>query len=251
MRKIFFLSILTISVIFSSLIVNAQEDIKVLVNDKQVSFPDVKPFIDENNRTLVPVRFITEELGAKVEWNGEKQEVSITTANEEIKVTIGKDKAVVNGNEIKLDTKPILRQARTFVPLRFIGESLDCEIEWIGESRTIKISTLSNGEKIKEINEVIQNPEDLNIEGITKAQILDSNPYEFSIYENEGTTFIKTNIIVKLALIKDNKVMEISTPYPSGDDKYYPFESNIKGADYLGIYDYNNDTIKLISNPFK
>ncbi|HOA98329.1 MAG TPA: stalk domain-containing protein, partial [Acetivibrio saccincola] len=51
------------------LIVSANENVSVTVDGKKVVFPDAKPFIDENGRTLIPVRFVTEDLGATVEWN--------------------------------------------------------------------------------------------------------------------------------------------------------------------------------------
>ncbi len=47
--------------------------IQVYVNSKQITFPDAQPFIDNNNRCQVPIRFIAESLGYKVEWNQEKR----------------------------------------------------------------------------------------------------------------------------------------------------------------------------------
>ena len=49
----------------------------VRVNGEIVDFPDGQPYVDENNRTMIPVRFVSEELGAKVTWNGATQSAVI------------------------------------------------------------------------------------------------------------------------------------------------------------------------------
>ncbi|GAE90976.1 copper amine oxidase-like protein [Acetivibrio straminisolvens JCM 21531] len=44
--------------------------IRVVVNGTKINFPDAEPFIDENSRTQVPIRFVGEALGADVSWDG-------------------------------------------------------------------------------------------------------------------------------------------------------------------------------------
>ncbi|WP_026476478.1 copper amine oxidase N-terminal domain-containing protein, partial [Alkaliphilus transvaalensis] len=68
--------------------VNANNQVRVRVDGKLVSFPDQRPVI-ESGRTLVPIRFIAEELGHKVDWNGEKEEVTIQGEDKDIKLEIG------------------------------------------------------------------------------------------------------------------------------------------------------------------
>ena len=60
----------------------AEPDILVYVDGEQVTFPDQEPYIDDNNRTLVPVRFPAEEFGAAVDWIGPEQRVDITHEDE-------------------------------------------------------------------------------------------------------------------------------------------------------------------------
>jgi hypothetical protein len=84
-------------VMVGMLIVNANENVSVTVDGEKVVFPDAKPFIDENGRTDQPVRFVTEDLGATVEWNAEDREVYITKDKANVLIRIGHEKILVNG----------------------------------------------------------------------------------------------------------------------------------------------------------
>ncbi|SET82179.1 Cadherin-like beta sandwich domain-containing protein, partial [Natronincola peptidivorans] len=103
---------------------------------------DAAPLIDpKTNRTLVPLRFVSEMLGAKVEWLKESRQVRITQQETEIILTIGSHTAVVNNNIIALDCPAeILPPGRTFVPLRFVSQALGANIEWDESTQTITIS---------------------------------------------------------------------------------------------------------------
>lgn len=123
-------------------------DIKVKVNGSFVSFPDAKPFVDENNRTLIPVRFVSEALGAKVEWDKSEQEVNINQDNKEITLKINEKRIVVNGNVSSMDTVAIIKDSRTFVPIRFVAEALGATVNWISSTSTVDISTITTASKI-------------------------------------------------------------------------------------------------------
>ncbi len=91
---------------------------------------DVAPKV-VNDRTMLPARFIAENLGATVEWDGEKQLVTITGKNEKqedvtILITIGSDYAKVNGEDVKLESPVFVENDRTYTPIRFISENLGC-----------------------------------------------------------------------------------------------------------------------------
>ncbi|WP_160034942.1 stalk domain-containing protein [Paenibacillus sp. An7] len=90
--------------------------------------------IDENNynivpyvksqRTMVPLRFISESLGARVAWNQATSTATITLAGKEIKITLGSKTILVNGKKTALDAPAEYQQGRTFVPIRLISETL-------------------------------------------------------------------------------------------------------------------------------
>ncbi|MGB9846734.1 MAG: copper amine oxidase N-terminal domain-containing protein, partial [Desulfotomaculales bacterium] len=81
---------------------------------------DAAPYVDTPaNRTLVPVRFVSEALGAEVEWSAETRQVTVKDGNREIVLTAGSASALVDGRATALDCAPVvLPPGRTFVPFR-------------------------------------------------------------------------------------------------------------------------------------
>ncbi len=102
-----------------------------------------KPII-KNNRTLLPVRSLIEALGGTVEWDAKTRQVTIRLDGNTIILTIGKNTALVNGIETPIDPNnpnvvPIIINGRTYLPLRFIAEHLNCMIQWDPATKTITI----------------------------------------------------------------------------------------------------------------
>lgn len=118
-------------------------DIRVRVNGEIVAFPDQEPVIDANGRTLVPVRFATEALGAKVTWNNNTYTATISKNGISVDVAIGrKDITVTKGGSKKtvtMDTEAVLINNRTMVPIRFIAEALGAYVDWSNQYRVVGI----------------------------------------------------------------------------------------------------------------
>ena len=100
---------------------------------------DSPPYIDSNSRTMVPVRFITEALGANVLWQEVGRKIIVTSSDLKIELQVGKRSALVNGQEKSLDTYPVIKNNRTMVPLRFLGEALGTQITWRSNTRTVEL----------------------------------------------------------------------------------------------------------------
>lgn len=115
--------------------------VTVVMDGKKLWFPDAQAFIDENQRTLVPVRFVAEAFGAKVGWEAESRSVPIQKETQSIRLTIGSNIATVNGAEESFDTQAVMQGGRTFVPLRFVSEILGMAVEWDGKTNTVYLST--------------------------------------------------------------------------------------------------------------
>ena len=113
------------------------DTIKVFINGKQLEF-DVEPML-MNGRTMVPMRVIFEALGATVDWDGSTQTAIGETKKTTIKITIGKDYLLKNDNIVVLDSPAVVISGRTLVPVRAIAESLDCKVEWYGETKVVEI----------------------------------------------------------------------------------------------------------------
>ena len=105
----------------------------VLVDDQAI-INDVAPVI-HNDRTLVPIRVITEALGGQVAWNEAAKEVTLTVNGKEIKMTIGK---VLE----KYGVAPVIIGGRTFVPVRFVADELGAVTTWDDATKTVAIQAV-------------------------------------------------------------------------------------------------------------
>lgn len=104
---------------------------------------DAAPFVTPNGRTMVPVRFVSETLGAQVDWDPETRQVTVRGDWTEIVLTVGSEVALVNGYEVVFDAPVILIGApewRTYIPFRFICEKLGAQVVWDAPTRTVTIS---------------------------------------------------------------------------------------------------------------
>lgn len=100
---------------------------------------DVPPVI-KNGRTLVPVRGLTEGLGAKVSWDQQTQKVTIAYQGKTILLQLGKQTALVNGKTVALDAPVEILDSRVLVPVRFIAESLGLSVVWHPENESIVLA---------------------------------------------------------------------------------------------------------------
>jgi hypothetical protein len=93
---------------------------------------DVAPVI-KNNRTLVPVRFIAEALGAKVDWDSDTQTVSVDLDGKTLTLVIGQTGA-------GLDVPAEIIDDRTMAPLRYISESFGARVDYNDADRSVTIA---------------------------------------------------------------------------------------------------------------
>ncbi len=126
----------------------------VRVNGKLVEFPDASPYIDGNGRTMIPVRFVAENLGAKVTWLNSTRTANIEKDGILVAITIGDDNLSVTEDnvtsEVKMDTAAVLKNDRTYVPIRFVAEALGAFVDYSGTYRTVGIyGDLLTPEEIK------------------------------------------------------------------------------------------------------
>jgi len=118
-----------------------RSQVNVVVNKELVIFPDARPFIDNKiNRTLIPIRFVVEKLGADVDWDQSQKKVTIKKNGNTIELIIGQTSAKVNGKQKSFDASAILEKDRTYVPLRFISETIGANVKWVQESRIVDIT---------------------------------------------------------------------------------------------------------------
>jgi hypothetical protein len=167
---------------------DAGDIIKIKLNDKYL-VTDTAPII-ENGVTLVPVRMISEALGAAVNWNDQNRSITIKTKDDgEILLSIGSPEATVSSKAgsraERMGTAPFLKDGRTMVPLRFIADQLGMNVNWDNSSRTISITgskTENMPDSVKVSSKVIENQTEVSvvkmtipqIEGMKEKQVQDS-----------------------------------------------------------------------------
>ena len=115
----------------------------VKYNGETVDFPDAQPFIDENDRTLIPVRFVAETMGAEVSWDQDAQTAIVEQYGIRILVPIGSDTISVtrdgDTDTIQMDTAAIIREDRTHIPIRFVAEALGAWVSYSNLFTTVQI----------------------------------------------------------------------------------------------------------------
>lgn len=127
------------------------EEVVVKLDGEKIECP--VPARIENGSTMVPMRVIFEAFDMNVEWNNDEKSVTATDGENVIKLTVGSDVMLYNGEEIKLPVAPFISENTTLVPVRAISETLDATVEWDGEKKQVKITSaefLENMDKWKE-----------------------------------------------------------------------------------------------------
>lgn len=100
---------------------------------------DVAPIV-RNDRTMLPVRYVAEALGASIAWNGATSTATLTTEDTEIRITVGAVTATVNGQAVTLDAPAFIENDRTYMPVRFVAETLGAAVAWDGATSTATIT---------------------------------------------------------------------------------------------------------------
>ncbi|ACB85686.1 peptidoglycan DD-metalloendopeptidase family protein [Natranaerobius thermophilus] len=157
----FFIAI-TLLVAFPSIsfgaIVEEIEDYETVVflNDSQVIFQDVTPYIDDNNRTMIPLRFISEELDSKVDWFPDEDKIIVEDEDMELKMFIGSNNYKLNDEMQKMETRPELVDGRTMVPIRVINRCFDLDLVYRSHQGLGLVFNFTEGQARERKEAVIQ-----------------------------------------------------------------------------------------------
>lgn len=115
-------------------------DSKLAIVNGELEMLETPPYIT-NDITMVPLRLICTALNAEVRWDQHSNEVVIIIENHNIKVLPGKSQVMVNNETRFLQNPACVKNKTTFVPLRFIDETLGCSVVWDEKDRAIIITT--------------------------------------------------------------------------------------------------------------
>lgn len=106
-------------------------------------FMDSAPVL-QSNRTLLPITYAALPLGVEVDWNQKEQKVTLTRSGKVIELWVGKNTATINGEKQNIDTNtkvvPTVVNGRTMLPLFFVAQALDCQVDWDAATQEVKIT---------------------------------------------------------------------------------------------------------------
>lgn len=266
-KSIKVLVLVFIIIVISTLPVLAEKSlIQVFIRGKSLNLTPIvegNPLdfttILENNRTLIPIKLISGELGLDVEYLEVKKIVKIKKEDLTIELEIGSVDAKVNGKQVELDIKPLIKDNNIFVPLRFIAETLGEKVIWDGEAKIVLVGKFTDEAIIedtflyfnKEYNYTMRFPNSWKEEAIIKTEegtlyVYDKKSAERFIedgYENFGPVFeIRCSEDYPLSLIyegdyvlnyNDGKYLEVLFCrdfqfYPETIDSYKKIASEAK-----------------------
>lgn len=190
-------TVITFSTFLSQSTVHADFPLRVVVNGTKIGFPDAKPYVDKNSRVMVPVRFVSEALGAKVDWDEKASKVTVKQKDKTIILFIGKKEIDVNGKKDQMDTVAVTSKQRTFVPLRFVSQALGAAVVWDSPVRTAYINT--NGEAASKA--------ETEIIGGFVVPMWDTHT-DLMVYESSSTAYPGIEFQVNLLRADVNKQIE-------------------------------------------
>ena len=159
----------------------ADNDVKVYVNDTEMVTD--APIIIENNRTLVPVRAISEYLDYNVDWDGDTQTVIISKNLTTLKFTIDNLEAILEfifyeetvDGKVHLEVAPQIINDTTYIPLSDFKSAFHVNIDWDDDNKEVHIASYKQGDFSQLIKFGIISDDDLNKDGyITVAEALNT-----------------------------------------------------------------------------
>ena len=126
---------------------NEKSGIILAVDSEKVLFPDAQPYLDAAHRTMVPIRFVTEAMGADVKWNSKTETAVITKGKTTVEIKKGeKFLTVTNSGKkstVEMDTAAVVQNGRTFVPIRFVVEAIGGHVDYSNYYGVAEITSCS------------------------------------------------------------------------------------------------------------
>lgn len=134
LKKYFLISLSLASLLTINAFAEGERDFQITVNTKEIPLNNNvgMPFV-EYDRTFVPIRVVSENLGYKVDWNQDKKLVTIN-GNKKVELVVGETSAKVQGKKVAIDSTgkvaSVLKNNRTYVPLRFVSEQMGAKVDY-------------------------------------------------------------------------------------------------------------------------
>jgi len=226
MKKLALSFIVCVFVVFLAFsFANAEDNIvevpnlKIIIDGKLSELKDVP--ISVNQRTLLPLRELAEKLGIPndddhIIWNNKEKSVTIIKDSIKIYLKQGSKTVYVNGNPIELDVAPVgYINSRTYIPFRFMAETLGKKVIWDGKTQSIFICDADEFDKVKEImdksNEAMNAVKDYSAGMNIKMDIVQNHvrvPMDININIEHDSETEKTYMIMSTEFLGQEMIIE-------------------------------------------
>lgn len=137
MKKLILASTLAITMLLGTVTATAGTIPRVNVNGNKVLMQN-SPF-NENGNIYIPLRAVADNLGATVTWSAEDETATIKSGTATITQRIGSNKVHINSKEVELSAPALLKNGVTYVPVRFITESLGGTVSFDNKNNIIDL----------------------------------------------------------------------------------------------------------------
>ena len=155
--------------------------------------------IVHGSRTMVPMKYAAEAFGAKVQWDKDTRTAVITHGEKVIKLPIDANIIYVGEEKIEMDTKAVVVEGRTMLPLAYIAQSLGLVTSWDGETKTVKITESMEVIKQKEMDKKL---ESITYTDNSVSRVFDINEMYLANAEEEGLVKVDIGMSKASANIK-------------------------------------------------
>lgn len=99
---------------------------------------DVAPFVS-NGRAMLPVRYVSEALNSQVVWDDATRTATIFKGDRVVQFVLDQNYYTVNGVKVFMDTKPVVKNGRALLPIRYVADALGVVLEWNDADKTITV----------------------------------------------------------------------------------------------------------------
>lgn len=196
--------------------------------NNELIVPKVAPF-EQNGTTLVPLRIVSENLGAQVGWNSNTKIITIKYKDNEMTLNVGSKVAQINGNSKTLSVAPQIKEFTTMVPIRFVSENLGCTVNWNKQLQIISVNDSTSS---------YQAPDDKEkVTTVYNPQIINGKVYASSSQLKEwfGVTISQSGSIKREDVIIWMTANE-RLDYPQITRRYVPSQDRIVRKDNVDYY---------------
>ena len=134
--------VLSFTLIFLLLFTSLTYAVNISIDGNNVGFTQQtgSPFVDGSSRTQVPLRITMESFGATVKWDDTSKTAIVEKDGIKVEVPVGKSYVIKDGQQIKNDTAAIIKDGKTYLPIRAVLECFGASVGWDSATQTVTVS---------------------------------------------------------------------------------------------------------------